>query len=92
MFQFQKYTAELMKCEEVILLNAKTCLQQSELYPAQLLHKQFVELYLEQNDYLSGKFFLVSGTVQFFSQILIHLRSKWFLDGVFGVDLCGVVW
>ena len=55
LFQFKKYTEEMAKCEEVILLNAKTCLQQSELYPAQLLHKQFVELYLEQNDYLSGK-------------------------------------
>ena len=73
-----------MKCEEVILLNAKTCLQQSELYPAQLLHKQFVELYLEQNDYLSGNCFSFRNSTTF---IFVFVSPKVQVDWVYGIYL-----
>ncbi|KAL3875775.1 hypothetical protein ACJMK2_033692 [Sinanodonta woodiana] len=39
---------KLSKCQEVIILNAKTCLQQCDLYPTQNIHKQFISLCLEQ--------------------------------------------
>ena len=76
-----------MKCEEVILLNAKTCLQQSELYPAQLLHKQFVELYLEQNDYLSGNFFRFRNSTTFIF-VFVSPTEQVQVDGVYGIYLC----
>ena len=44
----------LEECYKVILLNAKTCLQQPDLYEGQELDKQFIDLYLENSGFLSG--------------------------------------
>ena len=75
--QFQKYTKELLKCQEVILLNTKTCLQQSELYPSQVLHQQFVDLYIEENDYLSGNFFLLQYISHSLRNCTLTLITLW---------------
>ena len=87
LFQFKKYSQVVARCEEVILLNAKTCLQQSELYPTQLLHKQVVQLYLEQNDYLSGKVTCLQQSELYPTQLLhkqvvqLYLEQNDYLSG-----------
>ena len=54
--QFQMLTEELSKCREVIILNAKSCLRQPELYSKQsYIHQQFVELCIGQKGSLLGK-------------------------------------
>ena len=57
-FQYKELGDVLRRSTEVILLNAKTCMQQTELYPSQVLHQQFIDLYLENNHFLSGMYCL----------------------------------
>ena len=59
------------------MLNTKTCLQQSELYPSQVLHQQFVDLYIEENDYLSGNFFLLQYISHSLRNCTLTLITLW---------------
>ncbi|KAK3090701.1 hypothetical protein FSP39_013864, partial [Pinctada imbricata] len=49
---YQKFSQELDKCESVILMNARTCLQQPDLYPTQNLHTQMVTLLEDEGSFL----------------------------------------
>ncbi|XP_052772600.1 ubiquitin conjugation factor E4 A-like isoform X2 [Mya arenaria] len=51
--EYSDLDTELSRCRSVILLNSKTCLQQSELYPDQNIRKQFIDIYLEACHFLS---------------------------------------
>ena len=53
--QYKKYSSEVNAGFGLILRNGKLCLQQPELYPTQILHQQFIDLYLENSHFLAGK-------------------------------------
>lgn len=69
--QNEKYMDVMGRSIEVILLNAKTCMQQSELYPGQVLHQQFIDLYLENSHYLSDN----SHVKEFFTRVAAEIDS-----------------
>lgn len=53
MVEEQTHKRILDRCMEVILLNAKTAMQQPDLYPGQVIHQQFLDLYLEYSHFLT---------------------------------------
>ncbi|KAL4240196.1 Ubiquitin conjugation factor E4 A [Mactra antiquata] len=69
-----RYEETMKKCEAIILLNAKTCLQQAELYPGQVLHQQFIDLYLENNHYISDNTWVQDFFIQVSNEI--HANSE----------------
>lgn len=44
----------ISQCQDVILMNAKTCLQQSELVPMQNLHNQFIDIFFDNYQTVLG--------------------------------------
>ncbi|XP_053392702.1 ubiquitin conjugation factor E4 A-like [Mercenaria mercenaria] len=72
--QNAKFADVLQRSIEVILLNAKTCMQQAELYPSQVLYQQFIDLYMENNHFLSDN----SLVKEFFTRTAaeIHTHSE----------------
>ncbi|XP_053392708.1 ubiquitin conjugation factor E4 A-like isoform X2 [Mercenaria mercenaria] len=72
--QNAKFADVLQRSIEVILLNAKTCMQQAELYPSQVLYQQFIDLYMENNHFLSDN----SQVKEFFTRTAaeIHTHSE----------------
>lgn len=61
-------SSELGTCLNVILMNARICLQQSELYPSQNPYQQLLDLYDEETCFTMGRrrskscFLLLIGT------------------------------
>lgn len=60
-------SSELGTCLNVILMNARICLQQSELYPSQNPYQQLLDLYDEEICFTMGRrnkscFLLLNGT------------------------------
>ena len=52
--QFATMKDELQKCKEVIFLHSKRCLTYPENYKQQSVHNQFIDLCMEQADWLTG--------------------------------------
>ena len=52
--QNTEFTVELKKSLSVIVMNARICLQQKELYPDQSTIEQLVSILLEERSFLQG--------------------------------------
>ncbi|XP_076074488.1 ubiquitin conjugation factor E4 A-like isoform X2 [Mytilus galloprovincialis] len=69
-----KMKAEMNKCKAVIVMNAKTCLQQPDLYE-QNLSKQFVDIYQSEDSFLSSYSHVIM--VEFFDRVVEEIdKSK----------------
>ena len=66
-YQKTKMTEEIKKCKAVIVMNAKTCLQQPDLYE-QNLTKQFVDIYQSEDSFMSSHSNTVM--VEFFDKVV----------------------
>lgn len=57
--------SELKKCQEVMVQNARTCLQQPDLYLGQDPRAQFIQLYQEEEGGMLGvcRLLLVVGDI-----------------------------
>ncbi|ESO87173.1 hypothetical protein LOTGIDRAFT_210561 [Lottia gigantea] len=58
----------LKECKNVIILNTKTCLLQTELFPSQNLYQQFIDLYLLESGAIFGDD--NSNITEYFLQVL----------------------
>ncbi|XP_071105758.1 ubiquitin conjugation factor E4 A-like [Haliotis cracherodii] len=47
-------TAVFHQCEDLIIMNARNCLQQTELFPEQKVHLQFLDIFQEEFEFLAG--------------------------------------
>ncbi|XP_050393644.1 ubiquitin conjugation factor E4 A [Patella vulgata] len=50
----EPFSSCIKECKSVIILNAKTCLLQTELFPSQSLYQQFIDVYLQESGAVFG--------------------------------------
>lgn len=66
---------EVQKCKAVLVMNAKTCLQQPDLYE-QNLSKQFIDIYQSEDSFLSCKYFLdIHGIIKIHNRMKIYTKE-----------------
>lgn len=71
--EFPKMKTEVEKCKAVLVMNAKTCLQQPDLYE-QNLCKQFIDIYQLEDSFLSAQNFNIM--LEFFDQVVIEIDKN----------------